>query len=186
MKEIFDFLDDKEKKGLRFLCILLSGVILFSLLISLPKRRSYFNALSSLADKQAGYQQLNKTSMEEKREWLRWQEALRDMDELKTKYFYNDREGIKRLRLDIEQIFNEARIHTSRKKFDYDEFKKEKIKKVSVSFNIRGSYLSIKRFIHTVEEFPKFLVIERIDFLNIDAGGRMLELKIILAGYSES
>jgi len=55
-----------------------------------------------------------------------------------------------------------------------------------ISFDIKGSYLSLKRFIHSVEEFPKFLLIEKIDFLNIDARGNVLELRVVLAGYYES
>lgn len=185
MKEIFNLLDDREKRGLRFLGILLIGVVLFLLLISLPQKRSYLNTLTSLNDKQASYIQLNKVSQEKKREWLNWQEAFDDMEELKTEYFYNEEDVIKQLRLDLEQIFNEAQFRVSQIRFDYSEFKKEKIKKVSASFDIRGTYLSLKRFINTVEKFPKFLMIEKIDFLEIDAGGRVLKLKIILAGYFE-
>lgn len=186
MKEIFNFLNDKEKKILRFLCFLLAGVVLFLLLFSLPQRNSYFNALSSLTAKQKDYQHFKKISQEKKREWLRWQEARQDMDELKRKYFYEEREVVKKLRLDLEKLLNEVRIHVPRKSYNYTEFKKEKVKKVNVSFNIKGSYLSLKRFIHFVEKFPKFLIIEKIDFLDIDAGGQVLELKIILAGYYES
>jgi hypothetical protein len=61
-----------------------------------------------------------------------------------------------------------------------------KIKKVSATFNLRGSYVSLKRFIHTVEEFPKFLLIERIDFLDIDTARDALVLRVVLAGYYES
>jgi len=188
MKKIFDLLDDKEKKTLSVLCVLIAGVVLFLLLISLSQKRSYFNALSSHTVKQKNYEQLNKAKIEKKGEWIRWQEARRDMDELKKKYFYDDdKEGFEQLRLDLEQLLNKARINvSSRKKYDYVEFKGETIKKVNVTFDIKGSYLSLKRFIHSVEEFPKFLLIEKVDFLNIDAGGNVLELRVVLAGYYES
>lgn len=185
MKEILNLLDNREKRGLRFLGILLLVVVLFFLLISLPRKRSYLNALSSLTNKQASYIHLNATSQGKKREWFNWQEAFNDMEELKTEYFYNEKDVIKQLRRDLEQIFNETRFRVSQIRFDYSEFEKEKINKVSASFNISGTYLSLKRFIHTVEKFPKFLMIEKIDFLKIDTEGRMLELKIILAGYFE-
>jgi hypothetical protein len=82
---------------------------------------------------------------------------------------------------------NKARINvSSRKRYGYVEFKGETIKKINVTFDIKGSYLSLKRFIHSVEEFPKFLLIEKIDFLNIDARGNVLELRVVLAGYYES
>jgi hypothetical protein len=37
-----------------------------------------------------------------------------------------------------------------------------------------------------VEEVPKFLFIERIDFLDIDTARDALELRVVLAGYYES
>lgn len=188
MKKIFDLLDDKEKKTLIVLCVMITGVVLFLLLISLSQRRSYFNALSSHTAKQRDYEELNKTKIENEEEWIRWQEARGDMDELKKTYFYDDdKEGFEQLRLDLEQLLSKARINvSSRKKYDYVEFKGETIKKVNVTFDIKGSYLSLKRFIHSVEEFPKFLLIEKVDFLNIDAGGNVLELRVVLAGYYES
>ena len=188
MKKIFDLLDDKEKKTLIVLCVMIAGVALFLLLISLSQRRSYFNSLSSHTVKQRDYEQLNKAKIEKEGEWIRWQEARGDMDELKKKYFYDDnKEGFERLRLDLEQLLNKAQINvSSRKKYDYVEFKGDTIKKVNVTFDIKGSYLSLKRFIHSVEEFPKFLLIEKVDFLNIDAGGNVLELRVVLAGYYES
>ena len=64
MKKIFDLLEDREKKTLIVLCVMIAGVVLFLLLISLSQRRSYFNALSSLTVKQKDYDQLNKTKIE--------------------------------------------------------------------------------------------------------------------------
>ena len=55
MKEIFDLLNDTEKKILGFLCLFLGVVLLFFLVISLPQRGSYFRALSSLSAKQKEY-----------------------------------------------------------------------------------------------------------------------------------
>ena len=188
MKKIFDLLDDKEKKILLVLCVMIAGVVLFLLLVSLSQRRGYFKALSSHSVKQKDYEQLDKTKVEKEGEWIRWQDARGDMDELKKKYFYDDdKEGFERLRLDLEQLLNKARINvSSRKRYNYVEFKGETIKKINVTFDIKGSYLSLKRFIHSVEEFPKFLIIEKIDFLNIDARGNVLELRVVLAGYYES
>jgi len=57
---------------------------------------------------------------------------------------------------------------------------------VMVSFNFKGSYFSLKRFLSSVEEFPKFLIIEKIDFINIETQSGILGLRILLAGYYES
>ena len=186
MKEIFNFLSETEKKILGFLCILIGLGLVFIVLISLPRRSGYFKALSSLTDIQKNHQDLERINLEKKKEWQSWQVARRDMDELKTKYFYEGKDGIQKLRLDLDQIFRQVRVPVHQISYSYGDFKGVKIKKVSATFNLRGSYVSLKRFIHAVEEFPKFLLIERIDFLDIDTARDTLKLRVVLAGYYES
>lgn len=186
MKEIFNFLSETEKKILGFLCILIGLGLVFIVLISLPRRSGYFKALSSLTDIQKNHQELERISLEKKKEWQSWQAARRDMDELRTKYFYDEKDVIQKLRLDLDRIFRQVRVPVHQISYDYAEFKGVKIKKVSATFNLRGSYVSLKRFIHAVEEFPKFFLIERIDFLDIDTARDALVLRVVLAGYYES
>ena len=90
---------------------------------------------------------------------------------------------MKELRTDLQHILDTSRIQYGRIKFDYVFFEKEKIQQVNVEFTVTGRYMSLKNFIHAVESFPKFLVIERIDFLDIDPQGLGIKLKIQLAGY---
>lgn len=186
MKEIFNFLSNTEKKILGFLCILIGLGLVFIVLFSLPRRSGYFKGLSSLTDTQKNHQELERKSLEKKKEWQSWQAARRDMDELRTKYFYDEKDVIQKLRLDLDQIFRQVRIPVHKISYSYVDFKGVKIKKVSATFNLRGSYVSLKRFIYAVEEFPKFLFIERIDFLDIDTARDALELRVVLAGYYES
>lgn len=186
MKEIFDLLNDTEKKILGFLCLFLGVVLLFFLVISLPQRGSYFRALSSLSAKQKEYQQVNTIVMEKKEEWLRWQEARRDMEDIEKKYFYEEKDFFNQLRLDLEQILGKSQMRVlGRKRYDYAEYEEERVRKVNISFNLSGSYMALKQIIDTVERFPKFLVIEKIEFLDIDPARGDLELRVILAGYHE-
>jgi len=85
--------------------------------------------------------------------------------------------------MDLQRILETSRIQHSGKKFDYAVFEKEEIRKVIVEFTVTGRYVSLKNFIHEVENFQKFLMIERIDFLDIDPQGQGIKLKIQLAGY---
>jgi hypothetical protein len=186
MREVFNLFEEKEKKALRVAGVLLGIAILFLLLISFPQKRSSIRALSRLESKQNEYQHFNSITLEKEDEWRQWQEAYRDINELKKSHFYNGRDSVKKMRLDIQRILSQARIPSSQKKYNYTEFKRENIKRMSVSFNVRGTYQSLKRLIQLVEEFPKFLIVEKIDFLEIDVRSNILELKIILAGYYES
>jgi len=186
MREVFNLFEEKEKKALRGVGVLLGLAILFLLLISFPQKRSSIRALSRLESRQSEYQHFNSLTLEKEDEWRQWQEAYRDIDELKKSRFYSGKDAVKQMRLDIQHILSQARIPSSQKKYNYTEFKRENIKKMSVSFNVRGTYQSLKGLIQLVEEFPKFLIVEKIDFLEIDDRSSILELKIILAGYYES
>lgn len=185
MRELFNLLEENEKKALRVLGILLIFSVLFLTLVSFPQKGSSARALSRLEGKQGEYQHFNGITQEKANEWRLWQAAYRDIDELKKSHFYSGNDAVKQMRVDIQRILTQARIPSSQKKYSYTEFTKENISKMSLSFNVRGTYQSLKKFIQSVEEFPKFLIVEKIDFLNIDAAGGVLELKIVLAGYYE-
>jgi Tfp pilus assembly protein PilO len=142
--------------------------------------------LSSLNSKEKVHDGLQEKTSQKKEEWLKWQEAQKDMEELRAKYFYSDKQGLEQLRLDLQQVFDEAGIPVSPLKFNYSEFKKESVRKVEVTFSLRGSYSALRKFVHAVEKFPRFLVIERIDFLNIGPSGEAFDLRVTLAGYYAS
>ena len=183
MKETFDSLSQKEKKVLKIITALLVLVLLILAFMALKERNVYSRSLSSLSLKEKEYQKLDLGRMEGEREWQRWEKALRDIEELEASYFYDERNGPNQLRLDLQKIFEESRMNVSRIKYTYTQFEKEKIKKVSISFNISGSYFSLKRFINSVEKLPRFLLVEKIDFLDTSADGNFLTLKMSLAGY---
>ncbi len=185
MRELFNRLEENEKKVLRVLSVLLGISVLFLLLMSFPQRGSSVRNLSRLERKQGEYQHFNGITQEKAQEWRLWQGAYRDINELKKSHFYSGVDAVKQMRIDIQRILTQARIPSSQKKYNYTEYTKEKINKMSLSFNVRGTYQSLKKFIQAVEEFPKFLIVEKIDFLDIDAAGGVLELKIVLAGYYE-
>ncbi|MGD8534396.1 MAG: hypothetical protein PVF66_01000 [Candidatus Aminicenantes bacterium] len=186
MIELFNLFEEKEKKALRVVGVLLGVAMLFLLLVSFPQKRSSIRAHSRLESKQGEYQHFNSVTLKKEDEWRQWQEAYRDIDELKKSHFYSGKDAVKKMRLDIQRILSQARIPSTQKKYNYTEFKRENIKKMSMSFNVRGTYQSLKGLIQLVEEFPKFLIVEKIDFLDIDVRSSILELKIVLAGYYES
>jgi hypothetical protein len=155
MREVFNLFEEKEKKALRGVGVLLGLAILFLLLISFPQKRSSIRALSRLESRQSEYQHFNSMTLEKEDEWGQWQEAYRDIDELKKSHFYSGKDAVKQMRLDIQRILSQARIPSYQKKYNYTDFKRENIKRMSVSFNVRGTYQSLKGLIQVVEEFPK-------------------------------
>jgi Tfp pilus assembly protein PilO len=183
MKEIFNSLSQKERKVLKIVTALLISALLILTFIALMERNAYSRSLSFLSSKEKEYQKLNPGKIKEERKWQRWEKALLDIEELKASYFYDEKKDPNQLRLDLQKIFEESRMNVSQIRYTYTQFEIEKIKKVSISFNISGSYFSLKKFINSVEKLPRFLLVEKIDFLETSADGNFLALKMSLAGY---
>ena len=133
------------------------------------------------------FERINEITGDKQTEWSRWAEARRDMETIEKQYFYKEDKDINELRIDLRQIFQATQIRIlSDLRFDYDDWEEEDMKKVRVSFTLAGSYATLKKFIHQIEIHPKFLMIERIDFRDIDPQSGMVELNIELAGYYEN
>lgn len=121
----------------------------------------------------------------EARIWSSWEATRKDLEETKAKYLYGGDKGIQDLRLDLQQLFQETGVRSPQVAYEYFDFPKERVRRVHVSFSFSGSYFLLKRFLHAVEQFPKFVFVERIDFLDVNSLSGRIELKIILAGYYE-
>jgi hypothetical protein len=187
MKELFDLLAKRERTTLVVLCVLLLVGLLFWQVFALQKKKAYMHAVQTLPLQQKEFAQVKETNIDIKLEWLQWEEAKRDIVDIEKKYFYRGNRGISQLRLDLRKIVQRSRIRVvSDYIFDYADWDEESLKRVRVNFAVAGPYPTLKRFIHQVEIHPKFLMIERIDFRDIDTQSGRVELDIILAGYYEN
>ena len=183
MIEMFDLLSKKERRILQVLVVLLVAVVLFFLFVALKEKNEYKNSVNYLSSKQKEYKILDANKIEKENEWQSWQNAHEDIEDLREKYLFRDNEGYASLRLMLQQIFDESRIQHSDIRYQYSPFDKEKIRKVNITFNLIGPYFSLKRFINSVENLQRFLLIEKIDFIDTPSQGGDLKLKITLAGY---
>lgn len=117
-------------------------------------------------------------------EWKRWEEAGRDLAELRNGYFYEEGAAAQStLRQDLQQIFARAGMGIPDLDYGYAEMEKEKVRKTVISFTYSGTYAGLKRLLAALEAFPKFLVIERVEFPRTGSGGDRLSVKLTLAGY---
>ena len=105
------------------------------------------------------------------------------MVEIEQEYFYSKDEKIQRIMLDTQELLRKSSLRADRKRYEYTEFVQEGIDRITVSFEISGPYIVLKRFLDNVENFPKFLTIEQIDFVDIDSQSGRLTLQVKLAGY---
>jgi hypothetical protein len=183
MKDIFRSFNDAERKRLRLLLIVLGLSLVFLFVISLRERRSFHRLEGSLAAQKAAFAKLDAERSGAVSERARWEQAVEDLEALKAGHFYLEKDGVNVLRLDLQQLFAASGISARALKFDYADLEPEKARKVTVTFNFTGSYPLLKKFLDTVEQFPKFLCLERLDFVRIAGGGNSLELRVVLAGY---
>jgi len=153
MKELFDLLRKKERKVLGITVLLLLASLVFYSFIGLGEKRRYFRLNESFSAGEKNIQDLKTSRDEKKLEWNRWKEASLDSKDLKNNYFYN-KEDI------IQEINN-----------------------MTASFNIEGHYQLVRKFIYDLENFQKFLVIEKIDFSDINTNSGVLKIKLAVAGY---
>jgi Tfp pilus assembly protein PilO len=183
MNELFSILDDKEKGQLRLLSLLVLAALFALIFFSLGQRRSYRLAVDRLQERDKAAAAAAAKLAEGTALWTRWQEAFQDIKDLKEKRFYHEGDEVRELRLDLQKIFSDSGISARTYRYRYDNLGKKKIGKVDVTFTFVGSYPILKRFLQTLEQFPKLIHLEKIDFLKIAADGNVLELRIILAAY---
>jgi Tfp pilus assembly protein PilO len=183
MRKILDLLDSRERRVLGLLIGLVVAALLFHVLFALGEKRSHFHLESSLSAGENNLQEILTGKLAKSKEWERWKEAGIDMEQLRKDRFYEEKGNINRLRKDLHKVLREAGVRVSQISYNYHLFEEEGIKRVTMSFRASGSYLSMKRLFHAVENHTRFLVIERVDFSEIDAERGRLELRMELAGY---
>ncbi len=183
MNGIFELLERKDRRVLGALCLFLILALIYFFVVAQGSKRSYHASLDQLAAKKESAQKIRRTRREKNAEWLKWHGTLRDMEELKAKYFYKDKEGISPLMRDTQQIFNSARIQVSQKRYDYADLEEGVYRIVRVTFETAGTYTALKKFIHSVETFPRFLVVQKIDFLDLDPLSGGIKVRVALVAY---
>jgi hypothetical protein len=183
MNLLFDLLTDTERRtlvriGLAAVVALAVFLAVFTRFrIGLEKEKTASFRLHEAAQKT--FQAKDKAQAE----WARWEDAGKDLDELRAKYFYEEATGPQTMREDLEKIFSQAGTSITDLSYGYTDLEKEKVRKTLVTFTYTGTYAGLKRLLAVIESFPKFLTIEKLDFPKTGSGGGSLSAKMTLAGY---
>lgn len=183
MKELFRALDEKEKTRLRLLGLLCLIALFVLLFFSLGQRRSFYLLVDQFQGRENTAAATEGKRAQSAAKWEQWEQTSKDLQALKESFFYHEGQETSELRLDLRKIFSESGINTRSFRYNYASLEKERIGKIGVTFTFTGTYPILKRFLQTLEQYPKFLLLEKIDFLKISGEGTVLELRIVLAGY---
>ncbi len=182
---IFDLLRQKERQVLILLCILLTLVGMFYVFVARGMKDAYLQSTTALNAKRQKFEELDKIRRDKKSEWRHWRVALKDMEDLRTNNFYSAETVSQEMMRDIAQIFQNIGLPVPEIRFTYVESTDRRLGGALAVFQFSGPYSLIKRFIHGVEHFSKFLVLDQIDFVDIQRQSGALRLKVTLAGYYE-
>jgi hypothetical protein len=183
MNALFDALNDRERRTLGRLG--LAAVVALVVVLAL-----FFRLKGGVGRERTASFRLHEATQKiveardkARAEWKRWEDANRDLAELRTNYFYEEESWVQTLRQDLQKIFAQAGTSISNLDYGYSDLEKEQVRKTVVTFTYTGTYSGLKRLLAVIEAFPKFLVIEKVEFPKTVTGGERLTTKLTLAGY---
>ena len=184
MNALFDLFNDRERRTLgRLGLAALIALAVFLVLFVRLKGGLAGMRTGSFRDHEAA-QRAVQARDSARAQWKLWEDAGRDLAELQSGYFYEEGGAAQTtLRQDLQQIFTRAGTAITNLDYSYSDMEKEKVRKTIVTFTYTGTYAGLKRLLAAIENFPKFLVIEKVEFPRTGSGGEMLNAKLTLAGY---
>jgi hypothetical protein len=183
MKNLIDRLTAPERRALTVLLALGAAALLVFFYAFLRERPDASKYEDRLAARQREFRSLSPQWEKTRVELARWRQAERDMAELKRDRFYSDVKGFQDLRLDLQSLFDASGIAPESLAYGYNDFAKEGLLKVNADFTFRGTYPAFRKLLDLVERNPRFLCVEKVDFLDIGTQPGVLALKITMAAY---
>lgn len=85
--------------------------------------------------------------------------------------------------LRIEQLAQQSGLRLERETSDPNPQRESRLVKFMYRASLSGEYRSIRRFIHTLETAPEFLVLENVDLSQGEAEDRALNVEVEIATY---
>jgi Type II secretion system (T2SS), protein M subtype b len=183
MNVLFDLFNDGERRTLGRLGLAALLLLAIFLVLLVRVRGGLAGDQRASVRLQEAAQKAVKARDEARIQWKLWEDAGRDLAELRTGYFYEEQESGQTLREDLQKIFAQAGTVITDLAYSYSDLEKEQVRKTVVTFTYTGTYAGLRRLLAVLEAFPKFLVIENIDFPRTGSGGERLSAKLTLAGY---
>lgn len=183
MNALFDLFDDAERRTLVRLAVAAVAALAVALVLFVRLKGGLERERTASVRARESAQRAVKSRDGARAEWKRWEDAGRDLAQLRTGAFYDEAAGVQVLRQDLQKIFAQAGTAITDLDYGYSDMEKEKVRKTLVSFTYTGTYAGLKKLLAVLEAFPKFLVIEKVDFPRTGSGGERLSAKLTLAGY---
>ncbi len=183
MKELIEFLTDAEKRIIKFLLgFLVFSLIFFIFILLWPKNRAA-EVEAKLSFQKKALERAKEARDRSEQIWLQWSEASRELEQLRNKWYYRGDESLGQIRIDLEEIFHQAGLSLPALQYNYHSLEKSKVKKISFNLRVRASYFSLRELLARLETFPKFLLVEDINFQRVSEDGSNLDLGLVVSAY---
>jgi Tfp pilus assembly protein PilO len=183
MLKLSELLTRREKRLLLRLSLevlFVVAVFIFSLIFWSSRLKTVNQESAKL---QAELEKMMAQAEQTEIEFLRWQETQKDLEEMKKTVLYSGQGSLEAFRQDLTKLFQQAGLLLTTINYQYEESERKEFNKLSASFNLRLLYPHFKKFLYLVETWPRFLVLDQINFQKIDNVSGILDLRLTLAGY---
>lgn len=184
MKDFLDLLTDRERRAAAVLALLAAAAVLAFAVVSFGRGRSVARALAAADVSRQDYRKTSAGRADAAETLEGWKTARLDLERLAAERLYDAEDAAAVLRLDLKELLGRAGLAASDIRYDYARDERGGWGVVSARFSVLGTYPMLKRFLAGLEAFPKFLVIEKVDFRDTGSGGA-LKLDLIVAAYHE-
>jgi hypothetical protein len=182
IKDMIDLLSPFDRKTALVLGLLALSSVVFFLMVPLNKKNAYAEYQQTTTRNERRLTRLESDRTERGMQVNQWQQTEKDFQTLGDSYVYKKAMPME-MRLDVEKILRDNGIKTPPIDYEYEDFPDEGFKRVQMGFAITAPYYGLRKVIHAFETFPKFLVLERLEFLDIDDRGVSIRVRLRLAGY---
>ncbi|MGB9835652.1 MAG: hypothetical protein ACPLRX_02795 [Candidatus Saccharicenans sp.] len=185
MVSLSELLSLKEKKTLRslaVLCLFLVALTVASLFFWNFRLNALHRKFVSLS------QELEKASAEKdnrKKELELWVNTQKELEELRSSAFYTEKEGPDHFRDDLLQVFKKLGLTVPPINYQYEEVSRQnkQLRKLTASFSLKMNYPAWKKFLYEIETWPRWLIIDQVNFQRIEAATGIMELRLAVSGY---
>jgi len=116
-------------------------------------------------------------------DFKRWQQTKVDLEEIKKKALYYGGDGLEAFRQDLKNIIQQAGLQLPPVSYQYEETEKKHFRRLAASFGLNFSYPVFKRFLYQLETWPRLLLLDQINFQEIDNVSGAFQLRITISGY---
>jgi hypothetical protein len=183
MKRLFSLLNSRERRTVRTAAAI-AGIVCAALLIfALRAQVRSSRAEERLAAAEARNRDAGRNRDAARNELNRWAAAEADLRELGASWFYDPAKGIPGLRSDLGQVLETAGIIAPEIDYNALDLVKNRLHRVLAEFRFRGSYLMLRRLLETVENHPRALHVDKIEFEDIGTEPGLVQVRVGVAGY---